>query len=241
MSGRWLLSAAEFDLVWARLGFGEHPYPLDVPNFGDTVEERALAARRLPPPAEELARALAILARPRVWIDSLSLSPGEQVPDRAIVAASGQSAVLVVQSGSGQFRVEPVRASSLVSVVLDLLPQGSPARDSVTLPVAAMASAADGYLRDAGHWQNQDSRARHKITEILRQPKQAAGQLTANGLDRLGRPVRTATLSWFDAPRRHLLVRGPGTDGADWITVAGADHERLRGRLNEMLDSVGGS
>jgi hypothetical protein len=35
------LSHLEFDLLWEHLGFTEQPYPLDVPSFGHTVDERA--------------------------------------------------------------------------------------------------------------------------------------------------------------------------------------------------------
>lgn len=70
---------------------------------------------------------------------------------------------------------------------------------------------------------------------ILAEPRDRGGQIAANVRDSTGKKFRSPVLAWFDTySGRYLSLSRSGPDGADWVTVAGADLHTLRTRLSEL-------
>lgn len=74
---------------------------------------------------------------------------------------------------------------------------------------------------------------------LLAEPRIRGGQIAANVRDDAGIKRRSPVLAWFDTSSgRYLSVAREGPDGADWISVAGADMHTLRTRLSELVSEV---
>ncbi len=246
------LTPVEFDLVWESLGFAERPYPIEVPSFGETLDERdrlragvfdALAARGLHD-GHDLDRRfedqLVLLARNEFSVDGL-LSVGRSV--RLLGAGRGGHAVLAVQTGD-RIRIGPVGGGGVVAEIAGLIPDvdagpGNP----VALPKAVFDDAVDAYVEagfggleaalNRGGVSGRDMRT---IATLVESPRRGGGQVAANRLDRVGRRSRTDVVNWFDTTAGRYL--GLPERGGQWLRLVPADSGRLLKRLTDLVASV---
>lgn len=114
-SGRWQLTALQFDLCWEIARHGEYPFPIAVSSYGETVGERAVVKQRLMPELQAagllngetlepgFALVLAQIARPGLWIEGLWMPDDvHPSPVRLMSIAFDRAAILVVQE-PGEF------------------------------------------------------------------------------------------------------------------------------------------
>jgi hypothetical protein len=252
------LSHQEFDLLWEHLGFAERPYPLDVPSFGHTVDERAalreqvresLRHKGLHDGAEvapALEEKLAVLGRHTFSVDG-QLSVGEHL--KVLAASDGRRGVLAAQNDD-EVRVASVRDARLVPAVVALLPDEKPGPGGVArLPKTVFDQAIDSFAANgyagleraltSGGVTGRDLRA---VITLVESGRHGGGQLAANSVDRLGRRTRTPVLNWFDTDAGRYLVYGEtDRDRVEWLTVAPADTTRLEQRLTELARALTGA
>lgn len=135
-SAAQLLPPMVFDFLWERLGLGDHPYPIEVPSHGTTMDERRMLRGRT---LAELAthglmdghgrvdprveQGLVLLATASLSVDLVQI-PDYQAPVVSALAASdGADAVLAVRDEQGVW-LRPLYPDALVSEVIGLLPAG---------------------------------------------------------------------------------------------------------------------
>lgn len=230
------LSAAELDVVWRALSFGDLPLILDVPSPGTTRAERAalearvwaeLVDREL---AEDHGRAtgklvdvLGVLRRRRWAVELRTFGPD---PRRAILAVHGVRAVLAVLADD-TLRLARVPDTGIAGTLLSLLPelpagtghQVTVAAEALTAAAAAGTSAA---ARDVlrGHGVNRDD-AGSLVTMTTGSIR--TGQIAAEHRGPDGRLIRAPRIvAFYDTPHGryralrtdgHLMI-GPATLGA---------------------------
>jgi hypothetical protein len=249
------LSLVEFDILWEQLGLGERPYPITVPSFGVTVDERealraqvrdTLAAKGLHDghePHPRLEDLLVLLVRNRFTID------GRLAGDRdshVLAAARGDHGLLAVQTAD-EVRLEPVRAPNLVGAVVSLLPDEKPGPGGpVSLPRALFTTATEAYatggylafetaLRQGGI----TGRDLRGLVTLVESGRHGGGQLAANSVDQIGRRARTPVLNWFDTGAgRYLVYPERPRNREEWLTCTPGDSERIRLKLTELVASV---
>jgi hypothetical protein len=249
------LSHAEFDIVWELLGLGERPYPITVPSFGATVDERAALrdqvlrdlaerglhdGRDLHPRLEDL---LVMLVRNRFTIDG-HLSVGKHL--RILAAGRGDYGLLAVLTDD-DLRLEPVRGSGIVGAVTALVPDEKPGPGGpVTLPGALFSEAAEAYegsgyvgFESVMHRGGITGRGLRTVSTLVESGRHGGGQVAANSVDRVGRRTRTPVLSWFDTEAgRYLVYTERRRDRTEWLTFAPGDSGRITQRLTDMVASV---
>ncbi|WP_181771341.1 ESX secretion-associated protein EspG [Amycolatopsis pittospori] len=244
-----VLSHLEFDLLWADLGNGELPYPLEVASHGETMDERDELGERvfadlaeagftsgedIDPAVEDL---FVLLGSPALSVDALVL--GEQ-PWRMLAAVRGAHGVLAVLDEK-DLVLEPLRAADLVVTVGRMLGDGVPGPgDQIRLPRAAFSAAMAGFAR-AGYDGFERALAEAGITGRTVRPlatmvtsaRYGAGQLAVNGVR-----GRTPVLSWFDTEAGRYAVTHENVGGEPWVMVTPADAGWLAERLKPMIDDV---
>ncbi|HEV2777894.1 MAG TPA: ESX secretion-associated protein EspG [Actinophytocola sp.] len=249
------LSHAEFDIVWELLGLGEHPYPISVPSFGATMDERAALrdrvlrelaerglhdGRELHPRLEDL---LVMLVRNRFTIDG-QLAVGRHL--RVLAAGRGDYGLLAVLTDD-DLRLEPVRGGAVVSAVVALLPDEKPGPGGpVTLPSALFGEAAEayegsGYLGFERVMQRGGitGRGLRTLSTLVESGRHGGGQLAANSVDRVGRRTRSAVLNWFDTEAgRYVVYAERRRDREEWLTFTPGDAQRIAQRLTDLVASV---
>jgi hypothetical protein len=248
------LSTREFDFLWAHLGLGRMPYPVDVPSAGTTIQERArlreqtfeglrdkglLRDERLEP---DLADLLRVLAAPTVSVDTVGFGDG---PLRGLVASDGSRAALVALYGDTLSFAE-IRPTALATSIVDVLPPGDAgSRPAISLPYQALQKAVNGDDDDPfGDGDERDILISNGLSDEdattlveLADRRVRGGQFGVTTLrpptrTRPGARTRSKTMvTWFDtADGRYLMVH----DGA-WISLAPADAGRIAHRINELL------
>ncbi|GAA3024812.1 ESX secretion-associated protein EspG [Actinokineospora globicatena] len=248
------LTLVEFDLLWESLGRSDRPYPLDVPSFGETTDERdqlrkevveGLVARGLHDGADvdrELEDSLTLLAQHDYSVDGL-LSVGRHV--RVLGAGRGSRTALAVQTGE-RIRIGQLRGGGVVAEIMALLPDAEPGPGTaVTLRKSVFHDAIDAYVEtgfggletvlNQGGLTGRDMRT---IATLVENSRHGGGQVAANSLDRVGRRTRTDVVNWFDTTAGRYLALPTRRDGVDWLTLAPADAPRLTQRLRELVASV---
>ncbi|MFL6142052.1 MAG: ESX secretion-associated protein EspG [Labedaea sp.] len=246
------LSHVEFDIAWDLLRLGERPYPISVPTFGVTADERAVLrdralhtmaerglhdGRDLHPRLEDL---LVLMVRNRFTVDG-QLWAGRYL--RVLAAGGGEHGALAVQSDD-EVRIERVRATNVVGALVALLPAAEPGPGgAVSLPRTLFDEAVSAYA-SGGHLALETALRRGGITgrdlrglsTLLESGRRAGGQLAANSMDRVGRRTRTPVLNFFDTEAgRYLLYTEPRRDGQQWLTCAPGGSDRVAHRLNELV------
>ncbi|OLR91422.1 ESX secretion-associated protein EspG [Actinokineospora bangkokensis] len=248
------LSEVEFDLTWEALGLAERPYPLDVPSFGHTTDERArlraevaaaLTARGLRT-GEDLDRdledQLLLLARPDYSLDCL-LSVGADL--KVVGAGAGSRTALAVQHG-GQIRVGAAGRGGVAAEVAGMLVDlpagpGNPVtlrKADFTAAVEAYAATGFGGLEHALNRAGVSGRDMRTVTTLVQSPRSGGGQAAANAVDRVGRRTRTPVLNWFDAEPGRYAVQAQVHGGEEWLAIAPVDTAVLAGRLQQLVDGV---
>lgn len=242
------LTAVEFDVLWERLRLGPTPVALQVDSPGRTHLERTVivsaALRGLrgrglvvaDGPEPELARLLALLARPSSQFELRGWS-GHSV--RAVTAEHREAAVVAVRHGT---TVELRRCGSMAVTVTGLLPDvpAGPGQ-AATVPSGALdeALAVGGRLRDGLLTRGIRSGEAGLISRML----DGIGgrcQIVALAADRWGVARRHPdVVTVLDTERgRYLLTRTRAADGSSWATVAPTDLRRLRGRLTDLVGAA---
>lgn len=238
----FVLTGAEFDVVWEHLGLGPTPVALRLPSPGRTREERrrvvaagvgGLRARGLagsagPDPA--LVRLLALLARPDRHLEVRGRF--DDGPLRAVAAERDGDGVLAVHTGGA---VTVTAAGSPAHAAVSALPRRAPGPGpAVALPTAELARLLDADVHtDPGT----DGEQRARLAPLLAGPAHRA-QICAVRHDRWGSPSRLpGHVAVVDTPRgRYRLTRGTGAHGgSEWSTLAPAGDGELRDRFAELF------
>jgi len=258
MAGEWRLSAVEFDVLWRELGFGEPPYPLELPSPGETDDERArivsetlddLAARRLVD--RELAdreagllAALVLLGTSQVVIDA-HLVLADHV--RLVAARTGDRAALVLQLRE-RLIVRAIPGPRLDEALTELLPAVPAAHgQSVTVPHAVLTAALSQLGEGGGAWDFEqalrDAGVRGQdvrwIAGLIWAERGDGAQFGATARWPGGGEQRLGYLSWFATGDGGVVIHRQG-DG-QWVTLAPGDPSRLVARLLDMARAPGGT
>lgn len=239
-----VLSHLEFDLLWEDLGAGEPPYPLEVPSFGATLDERerlggevfgSLAAAGLVDGdrvAPELEGLFGLLAANSVAVDALVFRPR---PWRVLAAARGGRGVLAVLDDR-EVALEAIRdVVAAMSRVIGDAPAGP--GEQVRMPRAVFSAAVDAYARTgyAGMERALASggitgRAVRSITTVVESGRRAAGQLAVTGPR-----GRSPMLSWTDTEAGRYAMAAEEVSGEPWVLVSPADGPWLTRHLADLL------
>ena len=244
LTGRYVLSPVEFDVLWTGLHLGPTPVVLRLPSPGRTHAERrhieaaawaALRRRGMAGPQTGLVQLLRVLAgadrrlEVRAWSTSAV---------RALAAGSGDTAALAVHSDDAVAVGPCASLSSAATAVLPPLTPGPGRAANVPTAslVAALRSASGAGLRADLVDHGATAEEAGPLTRMLRGVRWRA-QVGAVVADRWGSPRRCGqVLGILDGPRgRYLTTRSRSDDGADWTTVAPIDDRRLRHRVTALL------
>ena len=175
------LSLPAFEILWEDLRAGSIPYPLDVSQHGETLDERArikaavhadlerrgLARRGRPEP--DLEDALNLLARPELRVIAMCLPDvSQERVIRATVVARGGYAVLVMQE-EASITLKLVQANEIATSIANVMPPGRPGPGKpVTVPAQAFEAQPqhqEGFRQAVRTTQNDDVRlARQMLT-----------------------------------------------------------------------------
>lgn len=244
----FVLSAAEFDLVWSSLGFGTIPYPLQVPSLGATMEQRsdltaeafrALAGRGLAA-KHELAPRLVDLLRLLVDNDtSVDLIGHREQPIRALAAVTRRNGVLAELAGN-ELRLTEIRPTALAMSAVGVLPPGEPGQQrAISVPADALAKALEEDEDDPFGGDVEEDVA---LVKAGLSPQDAATVLELANTRRAGgqfgvsRGTRRATtlVTWFDTHQGRYLMVSAGS----WLSIAPADNKRIEHRLADVVAAV---
>ncbi|MCT2585517.1 ESX secretion-associated protein EspG [Actinophytocola gossypii] len=251
------LTQREFDFVWAHLGLGPMPYPVDVPSNGETKEDRArlrdetfdvlrdkgvLHDERVQPALADL---LFVLAAPTVSVDTVGFL---ERPIRGIAAADRTQGVLVALADD-RLSFAAIRPTALAASIVEVLPAGEAGPGlAISLPHQAMRRAVDGDDDDPfGGGEERDVLVANGVSEDdastvieLAERRVGGGQFgitTTGRASRIGPGSRvraTTMVTWFDTNEgRYLMVH----DGA-WVSVAPADGGRIANRIDVLLQTA---
>lgn len=245
-----VLSHQEYDLLWADLGVGPQPYPLEVRSHGYTMAERdelggqvfeTLAQGGLIDEHDEvdprLDDLLTLLARPAFSVDAVVFA---EVPLRVLAAAGAREGVLAVLDDH-ELALRPSAPHELVGLVATVVGDHPPGPgQSVRMPrevfsAAMNAFAGNGFLgfervlADAG-LAGRETRA---LATIVESPRAASGQVAANRGER-----RSPVVSWYDTEAGRYGATVEQVAGTRWVTLTPADGRWLAGRIDDLLSRL---
>ncbi|GLY54447.1 ESX secretion-associated protein EspG [Lentzea sp. NBRC 102530] len=237
------LSLPAFEVLWENVKAGAIPYPFDVEQHGETLEERArikaavladlerrnLARRGRPEP--DLEDALNLLARPELRVIAVAMPDmGQERLVRASVVARGGYAVLVVQEEAG-VTLDLVQPNEIATSIASVMPPGRPGPGKpVTVPAQAFEAPQqqEGFRQAVRTTENDDVRL---AKQMLTGPALGNGhflvQLNQGRTKRDFPPV-----TWIDTNAgRYANV--PARSG--WFTIGPADNMGLARHLGQVL------
>lgn len=243
------LEAAEFNLLWSRLGLPAKPLELNVPAQGATRTEAArlsakaadtLRAKALltgDEPTPRVAGLLNLLASPEAQVD-LRWAVGVGVPElRGLVAVRGKNSVLALWDGEA-VTLRSVRrdllAEELVSALGEYHAGGG---RSVTSPAEVVLRASRESGDDSERFQRKlvaggvsrdDARAWRDFVSV---PRLRAGQVGASVFDQWGKPVRAP---WVVHVLDTEWGRYATYERRGYRTVISADRDRLTTVIREL-------
>lgn len=220
MNADLLLDPVELDVLWAELGLGELPFPVEPRAYGATLAERdrlrgagreRLRRRGLVERSgvhKDVARLLRALGRSTSTVSVLGVAPG-CATGTAVVATDGSVGVLACPVPDGLW-LRPIRPTALADAAIGRLADVPPGPGrAMNLPIPGSHGPA--------------------LRTVTPDPPIGGGQLrvTLTGRQRPG-----AVVSWFDTHRgRYLAVQSsPG-----WLTVTPADRTALHRRVTHLL------
>jgi ESX secretion-associated protein EspG len=254
-TSRWLLSAAQWDLLTGALRLEGYPAPIQVRSQGRTGAERG---RILAEAGDELRRlgllragrvdadleaALRLLHRPASWLDSVWLSDATaEQPVRVVAAQVGTVGVRALQQPDhpGATALDIIPAAMLVAAVVGRLPPHppgrSPAASVVLAPIPSRLAQRGGVLVSVFPSQTSVERDNAAVSAILGQPHARAGQIVANVRDSSGRVHRSQVLRWCDNPDgRYQITVTSRFDDSGSLTVTPCDPQRLGTAVQHLL------
>jgi cold shock CspA family protein len=252
---RFDLSLAAVDILSQTLDVDARQFPLEIPSFGDYVEDRKriatavftdLNGRGLIRDGDivpDLQLALRTLSDYRVAVSAMGRverkngSSGRDIFARA--AAVADAGVLAVQEGQ-LVHLELIRPTALAITMVGLLPEvaGGPGQ-SVTVTRPAAEFGGGDYFGGVRPSRGADQ-AMRLAESYLRHPQTGSGFFVVSGRDRNGKERRAGEVSWFDTEvgRYLMLSRPPGEDGQQHSTLSPADPPRLIQQLGELIGHV---
>ncbi|WP_019853732.1 ESX secretion-associated protein EspG [Actinopolyspora mortivallis] len=270
VSGRWQLHPLHLYFVHSYLGLDDLALPLEITPYTSTRQEFAEVGEReyenmcsaglivddeVDP---GLARALAVLAKPYLWVDSLWVpEPGERALCRALAAVTdGSRIVLGVQAPGedgqygGMLTVELHERVTLSQALLPTLPAAPPGRQgsakvpesSFPAPEREREPAEQGVLQQVSVTRSGSSGDRqlelYRAIGAAQHPR--AGQLAANCRDRTGRVHRSQVVRWFDNvdDGRYLDHTERGSTGETVYALLPVDAATLGRRIEELVATV---
>lgn len=209
--------------LWRRLQLGDRPALLDLPDHGATLGERdaadraALAELHDRGLLDELADALAALARPEVDVDLRCWDPD---PHGWFAAVAGELAVVVEPDDEGWTldvgpRPDAPTVRALALRLLARLPDEPPSPEAFDAPAAALFG--DGRPPPA---------AAQRITDLRADPPRRRIQLGA-GVHEAGRRRRVGPVTVVDARPGRVIVDLDGTT----VRVRPGDRAAIVGTL----------
>jgi hypothetical protein len=238
------LSLPAFEVLWEDLRAGSVPYPFDVSQHGETLDERArikaavhsdlerrgLARRRRPEP--DLEDALNLLARPELRVVAMCMPDmNQQKVVRASVVARGGYAVLVTQEDIG-ITLNLVQPNEIATSLANTMPPGRPGPGKlVTVPVQAFENQPqqqEGFRQAVRTTDNEEVRI---AKQMLAGPAVGNGHfLVQMGHGRTKRDFPPVT--WIDTPQgRYSNVE----TRTGWFTISPADNMGLARHLGQVL------
>lgn len=238
------LSLPAFEILWEHQRAGNIPYPFDIDQHGDTLDERAriktavhqdlertgLARRGRPEP--DLEDALNLLARPELRVIALCIPDiNQQKLVRASVVARGGYAVLVTQEDT-TITLNLVPPNEIATSLANVMPPGRPGPGK---PVTVPAQAFENQPQ-----QQQGFRQAVRTTETddVRIAKQMlTGPATGNGHFLIqtghGRTKRDfPPVTWIDTHQGRYSTIETRTG---WFTISPADNTALARHLGQVL------
>lgn len=238
------LSLPAFEVLWEDLRAGSIPYPFDISQHGETLDERArikaavradlerrnLARRGRPEP--DLEDALNLLARPELRVIAICMPDmNQQKLVRASVVARGGYAVLAVQEDTG-ITLNLVQANEIATSLANAMPPGRPGPGKpVTVPAQAFEDQPpqqEGFRQAVRTTENDDVRL---AKQMLTGPAIGNGHfLVQMGQGRTKRDFPPVT--WIDTQAgRYANV--PARAG--WFTISPTDNMGLARHLGQVL------
>lgn len=249
-----VLSALEFDVLWADQRFPRRHVALDVPSPGVTTAERAKLVRQAWDSLEakglaergravpELADRLSLLANPERAVDAWVWT------DRAIrglAVAAGRQAQLGVVDREEVWLIPSLDTSFVESAISMAGDTGGGYGRSISVPLDALRAAEQRAAGDVRGLITQLERegvplAEAQLLATMFEDMSLRGQFGAQRLSRDGRLRRAdRVVAIHDTPRgRYLFTTRPSADGRSWATVSPADNARVAASVWELLDET---
>ena len=238
------LSLPAFEVLWEDLRVGSMPYPFDISQHGETLDDRArikaavhadlerrnLARRGRPEP--DLEDALNLLARPELRVVALCIPDMNQDKlVRASVVARGGYAVLVTQDDTA-ITLNLVQPNEIATSLANAMPPGRPGPGKpVTVPAEAFESPPqqqEGFRQAVRSSENDEVRLAKQMF---------SGPAIGNGhfLVKMeqGRTQRDfPPVTWIDNSQgRYSNVE----TRKGWFTISPADNTGLARHLGQVL------
>jgi hypothetical protein len=218
---RWTLTPDEFDHAWRDAGLGRFPYPLRVRTTARTVAERAAQVRALSHWYEgyrddELAAALAVLAKPAVRVEVFGVEDRSAVQTRLLGCARGRTAVVVAQrpgpsaDTGGDLAMCLAGVDTFAQRIADMFPA---AEAGATAPMTAPRAEVQGG-RPALIVPVRSGTVATRARNLLALPRTGTGEVTvAAGLDR-PQASTTRSFGWIDVvgDGRYLVRTEPAVE-----------------------------
>ncbi|MGW6934720.1 ESX secretion-associated protein EspG [Lentzea sp. NPDC054927] len=238
------LSLPAFEVLWEDLRAGSIPYPFDVSQHGETLDERArikaavhsdlerrgLARRGRPEP--DLEDALNLLARPELRVIAMCIPDmNQQKLVRASVVARGGYAVLVTQEDT-TVTLKLVQPNEIATSLANVMPPGRPGPGKpVTVPGEAFEAQApqqQGFRQAVRTAENDDVRL---AKQMLTGPAIGNGHFVVQLAQ--GRTKRDfPPITWIDTNQgRYSNVETRN----GWFTISPADNMGLARHLGQVL------
>ncbi|MGW6446534.1 ESX secretion-associated protein EspG [Lentzea sp. NPDC055074] len=237
------LSLPAFEVLWEGLRAGSVPYPFEVGQHGETLDERArikaavhadlerreLVRRGRPEP--DLEDALNLLARPDLRVVALCIPDmNQQKLVRASVVARGGYAVLVTQEDTG-ITLNLLQPNEIATSLANAMPLGRPGPGKlVTVPAQAFEAQPqqEGFRQAVRTMENDDVRL---AKQMLTGPAIGNGHfLVQKGQGRTKRDFPPVT--WIDTRQgRYSNVE----TRKGWYTISPADNTGLARHLGQIL------
>ncbi|MCR3753539.1 ESX secretion-associated protein EspG [Lentzea californiensis] len=238
------LSLPAFEVLWEDLRAGSVPYPFDVSQHGETLDERArikaavhadlerrnLARRGRPEP--DLEDALNLLARPELRVIALCIPDmNQQKLVRASVVARGGYAVLVTQEDTS-ITLKSLQPNEIATSLANAMPPGRPGPGKlVTVPAQAFENQPqqqEGFRQAVRSAENDDVRI---AKQMLTGPAIGNGHfLVQLGQGRTKRDFPPVT--WIDTNQgRYSNIE----TRSGWFTISPADNMGLARHLGQVL------
>ncbi len=238
------LSLPAFEVLWEDLRAGSIPYPFDVSQHGETLDERArikaavhadlerrnLTRRGRPEP--DLEDALNLLARPELRVIALCIPDmNQQKLVRASVVARGGYAVLVTQEDAS-ITLKSLQPNEIATSLANAMPPGRPGPGKlVTVPAQAFENQPqqqEGFRQAVRSAENDDVRI---AKQMLTGPAIGNGHfLVQLGQGRTKRDFPPVT--WIDTNQgRYSNIE----TRKGWFTISPADNVGLARHLGQVL------